>query len=622
MAEEPKPIKTERIDNPDGTYTIKEIYKTTTSNGYTSCEDLFDCNDKHLSGKYYTDKNFGDLLYSITNIFNSDGSYETTQIYEKMSPWGIAIKAKCDNKKRVLKNNQYADKCCTELLCYEIRTYNSDGDSDYISKTIWPKNQYSAIGEYINKQLVREIVFDDIEFSNKYSETTFNYKNKYRINKIVFEKPYDYSWLSIIEKYDKDHNLIYGEYYKDKDFKILDETKKRKTYKNGSYRDIIKRTIPDEIDWHWFYEETLYDKNNRKLSIVMRTSPSEATQSTVKEWFQYHEDGSYEQHGVKDKISRGYQSYISKYNNNQELITTIFYKDSKFKNVYSIAIREPSKQDHYRTKNIEDDYFYNEHYKSYTQEANFHIINNVNSLCTEQHYYKNADFTELLVSRYYVFNKNINKYEVLIEYENDQGGWYSKLIVKDHIYYDKSKIFAQKWYVDKECNELFAEENTEYLDDNDYICKRICYKDLKDGEYHFIEHYKNNKLVKKMYYKDKKLTQLYATEKYEYFPNGKQIVKTVMEELYKNELSSIEYSNNKDEITFSKGYIDKEFKNLNRKTWIKYIKNYQIRLRIYTQKQGEIYTEIEKYDKNKNLIYKKQYQFKGILAHTLFWLAR
>ena len=37
---------------------------------------------------------------------------------------------------------------------------------------------------------------------------------------------------------------------------------------------------------------------------------------------------------------------------------------------------------------------------------------------------------------------------------------------------------------------------------------------------------------------------------------------------------------------------------------------------------GIIYTEIEKFDEKENSIYKKQYKFKGILAHILFWLAR
>jgi len=42
MADEVKPIKTEKIDNPDGTYTVKEVYDKPNFDCYLSDIETFD----------------------------------------------------------------------------------------------------------------------------------------------------------------------------------------------------------------------------------------------------------------------------------------------------------------------------------------------------------------------------------------------------------------------------------------------------------------------------------------------------------------------------------------------------------------------------------------------------
>ena len=57
------------------------------------------------------------------------------------------------------------------------------------------------------------------------------------------------------------------------------------------------------------------------------------------------------------------------------------------------------------------------------------------------------------------------------------------------------------------------------------------------------------------------------------------------------------------------------------RTWIKYKDPYKLFLRIYEQSKDGYLSEIEKYDNDKNLIYKKQFKFKGVLAKILFFFA-
>ena len=69
MTEEVKPIKTERIDNPDGTYTVKEVYS-----GNTAIIN-YDNQDRLLSNHWYKEEDCINLLGKRNRKYETKGNY-------------------------------------------------------------------------------------------------------------------------------------------------------------------------------------------------------------------------------------------------------------------------------------------------------------------------------------------------------------------------------------------------------------------------------------------------------------------------------------------------------------------------------------------------------------------
>ena len=235
----------------------------------------------------------------------------------------------------------------------------------------------------------------------------------------------------------------------------------------------------------------------------------------------------------------------------------------------------------------------------------------------KEYYYSNQDYTELTATIYEYKHDNDNTEKQII-WKNTNEEWQSVIFE----YNTKGKIVRFRAYSDKDMTNLVSEDIYEYESDEIYSCRKILHKNLEVNEYQIIEYYKEDRIAKKLYYKDINFNKLFATQAYEYLQNGKSITNVVFEELYKNIYSLKEYRNKEGKSTYCLGFTDKCFKSLCGKKWIKYNKLYIIGLKTYTKKQDGYFSEIEKYDMNKNLIYKKHYKFKGILAHILFWLAR
>ena len=125
------------------------------------------------------------------------------------------------------------------------------------------------------------------------------------------------------------------------------------------------------------------------------------------------------------------------------------------------------------------------------------------------------------------------------------------------------------------------------------------------------------------YYSDYELKNLYANTEYRYYPFHIER-HTVFKQEHKGYFSCIEYSKLNGSLYKATAFCDKCYKNVYLKAKTKYLKNDDaIVLRIYSnRKENKYFSEIEKFDSNRNSLYKKQYKFKGILAHILFWLAR
>ena len=674
MAEEVKPIKTERIDNPDGTYTVKEIYDKPNFDYYLSNIETFNKNNKMISGTYYDDKNFKKLLCTERREYIENGYYRIIKYTKPRKHDAIFIKCLCDNNDNDIKTWYYADTECNELLIYSETEHFEDKTSK--SRNIWYKdNFYNELYQDSNNLTLKEIIYIDADFTNKLSTEEYTYNDdgsyickivtheyidddschsgiaycdkeghlikseaffdnnfcklhsyttaKYLkdgsyITKISYEKCDENGWKSTIEKYDKNNNFLSGEYYKEKDFKNIGQKTIRKYYKNGNYKYIYKRTVPTENGWYDC--EELYDKYNRYLSGICKTGSKEPNQIIMNDSNVYNADNSYTYYVSyqKQDCDKNYLSYKEEYDNNARCMSSEFYKDRKYKQRYWSCERKYIKDNHYIDSIVTTDCTdNNEQYKSYTEEVNS------DENWEKNKFYKNEDFTDLLASTYKYKNQNGNT-EKQILYENDQNGWCSTIYEREK---DTNRRLKQIWYVDKEFQNLYTEGYATYNEDG-YTVKLVYHKQKKEFGSNIelcsrIEYYnKNNKIVKRCSFKDKEFSQLYATDTYEYLKNKTVIRKTRFKEMHENHQSGIEYSNKKEEVVFCKSYTDKDFKNLYRTTWIKYKQKGKILLRIYAQKQNQYSSEIEKYDKNKNLIYKKQYKFKGILAHILFWLAR
>lgn len=428
----------------------------------------------------------------------------------------------------------------------------------------------------------------------------------------------DNGWKSTSEKYDKFNNFLSGEYYQDNDFKVLGQKTVKTTYYNGSYRYTKTRTIPDQNGW--FIINEFFDGNNELISGIYETLPKDANQVILKETIKYNNDGTYERccSYLKQKKDADYLSFVEQYNSNNEFISTKLYRDKNFMDLFYSCNREPLSKNHYIDKVIEDNTIGYNNYKSRTIEvvADEHI--------EKELYYKNKDYTGLIASSHSYINSNGN-WEQQMVYEDEQDGWYSSLFERDK----QDNIIKQVWFVDSNMQQPYCEQTFEYQDKDNYICKTFYHKSLKKEEHHTIKYYSNGILVKTLYYMilhfiDSDLNRLYATDTYEYLPNGDSVVHRVFEEKYKDTdmMSMIEYKNKNNPNTNCLCYTDKNFKNPLCKSWIKYIDDYGIRLTIYDQMQDGFNTEIEKLDRDKNLISKKQYKVNYAIAKFLFMIAR
>ena len=175
--------------------------------------------------------------------------------------------------------------------------------------------------------------------------------------------------------------------------------------------------------------------------------------------------------------------------------------------------------------------------------------------------------------------------------------------------------------------EPYCEQLTEYQDPENYTCKTFYHKKAKEESYHTTKYYNNGKLTKTLYYtivhyEVNDLNMLFATETYEYLPNGNSVMRTVFENKYDDMLSLIEYRNEKDHSSYGFNYTDKNFKTPFRRTWSKLIDNCNIRLKIYNKMQDDFNTEIEKLNMNNTVIYRKRYKVNFIIAQLLFKLAK
>ena len=213
--------------------------------------------------------------------------------------------------------------------------------------------------------------------------------------------------------------------------------------------------------------------------------------------------------------------------------------------------------------------------------------------------------------------------------DNPDGTYIIKSIFsKDNDYLSQIELFSNNneliestWYKDINFSNIYCKQNNN-LSEHTTIIRRY-YDDIHEYNCEKISYNKYDAIEKVEYYYDYELKNLYAIEDYKYYPFHIEM-HTIFEQEHNGYFSCIEYCKLHGKAYKATAFYDKYYKNVYRKTKSKYLKNDNIIvLRIYSNiVENKYFSEIEKYDKSKNLIYTKQYKFKGIMAHILFWLAR
>ena len=666
-------IKTKRIDNPDGSYKIKEVYKEPEYDCCLSSINTFNADGKCTFSVYYKDKNFRKIVFSNSiDYYIDNGGYYYTSIFSQMQEDSyIAVKWLCDKSDKEKEAWFYADKECRNLIMYGTIDYLDNNftlrhfiDYEYdISYDVYLDDQFREIksflyqdkefknlieknefvynddGSYFWKGITMSTDFNDenyplsgISYMDKdgycyklenfydrectqlYSLSTFEYhKNGSLTRKTSFTKCDNNGWKSTLEKFKANNEFYYGEYYRDDNFKTLGQTTSRKYYKNGNYRDIKKRIADGEE----FRMNELYDSNNRLLAATYKDFYKENNKTTLwKNKCKYNNDGSYECRTSYIKQAKGsdYLSCIEIFDSNGQHTSTRYYRDRNFRKLNYIWELEILSEDKHAVCKTT-------YYNLYNQPCILYTTETVSDADTEktkekQYFYdKNGDLV-LRNTTYKFTNDKGNKEEHL--YKNYQDDWLPGVreIDKD------GNVIKCSAYLDNNMQQLCYEKTFEYQDKKTYTCKTILHSNSEKVNYNTIEFYNNKKLTKVLYYKDQDFKELYAADTFEYLPNNRSIRCTVFEEPYHKMFSMIKYYKKDKRWTYALGYLDKNFNVLFCKTRVKYTKNHQIILRIYSKKQDGYNTEIEKYDNDKNLVYKKSYNLNYLIARFLFLFLR
>ena len=233
MAEEVKPIKKERIDNPDGTYTIKEIYKEHPL-GILSSICIFDNLDRQLSGQGFVDDNFQELNNTWQIEYENNGNYKYIVLSRK-NPLGS------------LKYN---------------------------------KDFYSYITYYNqNNQLIKTDYYKDKHLKYILESHKYEYKNNGAFN--ILEYIYTYNQDCIddsktclkIEYFDDKNRWCGEEWYYDKDKQKLNRQTKREYKEDGSYIDfdIYEEAIEEmgnsNIEYSSSKEYNSYDGTEKYMEL-------------------------------------------------------------------------------------------------------------------------------------------------------------------------------------------------------------------------------------------------------------------------------------------------------------------------------------------------------------------
>lgn len=305
-----KIIKQERINNSNGTYTVKEVYKEPDFANGLSCIKIFDNKDKELHCERYKNKNFTGLLYKHDCKNYTETTCNIYAVYTELQDnnWYSAI-AKTDyiNNKNLsvkyFKENNFLS------LCGQIDYIDID-DNSYMTKssfTVPYKGWLSRIEYYNNDdKYLKGLFYKDMNFQELGLTEIAQYnQDDSSIRYAKLEYPNEHGHLSYIENFDEKYRCIGGQYYANNDYTDLVSTTKYKYKSNGSYEKIFIHEFPNENNE--LSQIDTYDKNNRMLT--MRTFwDKDFKQIRISSKTKHNKDGSY-----VDTMKLNFNKFCSEY---------------------------------------------------------------------------------------------------------------------------------------------------------------------------------------------------------------------------------------------------------------------------------------------------------------------
>lgn len=212
--------------NNNDNYVIKLIYTKKNKSGLLSKIEHYDSNKKYVKSEFYFDKKCKKLYYSKYREYDNDGSYVDKSIFIKPDIEGcLSVSQKFDVNNRLIEQNRYLDSNFEQLHEHINRDYNDD--NSYACKFVYTKlnkagwlsgiEYYSSNNKYIKGDYYTDKECNDLYYS---VHREYNTDGTY-IKKIIYEKPDNDGFLSILSKYNKNGRIIETFYYIDNNFTKL-----------------------------------------------------------------------------------------------------------------------------------------------------------------------------------------------------------------------------------------------------------------------------------------------------------------------------------------------------------------------------------------------------------------
>ena len=561
MSEEIKPVKSERIDNIDGSYIVKEIFDKNV-NGVLSQILYYNQQELLVKKQYFSDKIFKNILCTSKYKYNDDKSWTEYDVYAQDQGGWKSITGTFDSKKRQTSSKTYSDKKFKNLIKEATRKYNKNGS--YEENTIDYNSKLKAIS-YFNKkgQEKKRDVYDINSQKLLYKATVIKYLKNGNI--IFYYLPDN---VETLYNNDKEWKILVEKQYKKSGFKGLDYTYFYTYLDNGYYE---RKTVFENTNCcesKCVIEK--FDKNDR---LVERKDYKDKKCKKLY-YTEKQQKNGYTICSEVFEVAQGEIKYYStKWKNDKEnnSIWQKFYADKNFSELLSTHSFEYHKNDVMIRKIVYKKLHLDRFLSKIERYKKGKIIS--------KKLYKDNCFNELLRKCKYIYLQNGNSVDICTEKNPPSKHAVFWVRVEDNAGNMIEEIGKFKTKTDPRSKSVIqiTKGNTQY---------RIFYKDSN---------------FKKVLLKAK---TIYSKDKNSY------VRKSIFYEVNDGKLSSIaqKTKNGGHEIA----YYDNAFKNVYREGWVKFDKNnIKLILEVYKKPQNGYKAVLSYYDKDKNLIEEKKYKYKA-----------